>query len=56
MTDFLNGRFYISISTKPIEDKNKDIWGNITYSKQHIRLSELRDYISNNYAFCGVFN
>ena len=55
MTDFLNGRFYISISTKPIEDKNKDIWGNITYSKQHIRLSELRDYISNNYAFCGVF-
>lgn len=55
MTDFLNGRFYISISTKPIEDKNKDIWGNITYQKQFIRLSDLRNYISNNYAFCGVF-
>jgi hypothetical protein len=55
MTDFLNGRFYVSISTKPIEDKNKDIWGNITYSKQHIRLTDLRNYISNNYAFCGVF-
>ena len=55
MTDFLNGRFYISISTKPIEDKNKDIWGNITYQKQFIRLSDLRNYIADNYAFCGVF-
>ena len=55
MNDFLNGKFYVSISTKPIEDKNKDIWGNITYQKQFIRLSDLRNYIADNYAFCGVF-
>ena len=55
MNDFLNGKFYVSISTNAIEDKNKDIWGKLTYQKQLIRLSELRDYISNNFAFCGVF-
>jgi hypothetical protein len=55
MNDFLNKKFYVSISTNAIEDKNKDIWGKLTYQKQLIRLSELRDYISNNYAFCGVF-
>ena len=56
MNDFLNGKFYVSISTKPIEDKNEDIWGKLAYQKQLIRLSDLRNYISSNYAFCGVFN
>ena len=56
MNDFLNGKFYVSISSERIADKNANIWGNITYQKQFIRLSDLRNYISNNYAFCGVFN
>ena len=55
MNDFLNGKFYVSISTNAIEDKNADIWGNITYQKQFIRLSDLRNYIADNYAFCCVF-
>ena len=53
--DFLNRKFYISISTNPIEDKNADVWGKQTYQRQFITLSDLRNYISNNYAFCGVF-
>jgi hypothetical protein len=56
MNDFLNGKFYVSISTKPISDKNADIWGKQTYQKQLIRLSDLRNYIADNYAFCGVFS
>ena len=55
MTDFFNRKFYVSISTKPISDKNADIWGIQTYQRQLITLSDLRNYISNNYAFCGVF-
>ena len=55
MNDLLDGKFYASISTEPIKDKNAVIWGNITYQKQFIRLSDLRNYIANNYAFCGVF-
>lgn len=56
MNDFLNGKFYVSISNNTIADKNADIWGKLTYHKELIRLSDLRNYISNNYAFCGVFN
>lgn len=56
MNDFLNGKFYVSISSERIADKNANIWGNITYQKQFIRLSDLRNYIADNYAFCGVFN
>ena len=56
MNDFLNGKFYVSISNNTIADKNADIWGKLTYHKVLIRLSDLRNYISNNYAFCGVFN
>lgn len=53
--DFLDGKFYVSISNNTIADKNADIWGKLTYHKELIRLSDLRNYISNNYAFCGVF-
>lgn len=56
MNDFLNGKFYVSISSERIADKNDDIWGKLTYQKQLIRLSDLRNYIADNYAFCGVFS
>ena len=56
MKDFLNGKFYVSISSERIADKNANVWGNITYQKQFIRLSDIRNYIADNYAFCGVFN
>lgn len=53
--DFLDGKFEISISNDCIKDKDSDVWNRITYTKRQIRLSELKELIIKQYAFCGVF-
>jgi len=53
--DFLDGKFYVSISTEPIENKDTNIWNRITYKRQNVTLTELKNLITKQYAFCGVF-
>ena len=54
-TEFINGKFAISISNQIVNDKNTFLAGSLTWTKKTINLTSLIDYIKEGHAFCGVF-